>query len=34
MNISKLNLVKQLFINGQFVNAIKGRTMDVINPND
>ena len=34
MNVSKLNFVKQLFINGQFVNAIKGRTFDVINPND
>ena len=34
MNVSKLNFVKQLFINGRFVNAAKGRTFDVINPND
>ena len=34
MNVSKLNFVKQLFIGGRFVNAAKGRTFDVINPND
>ena len=34
MDVSKLRLVKQLFIGGRFVNSIKGRTFDVINPND
>jgi aldehyde dehydrogenase (NAD+) len=34
MDISKLRFVKQLFINGRFVNAVKGQTFDVINPND
>ena len=34
MDISKLRFVKQLFINGRFVNAARGQTLDVINPND
>lgn len=34
MDISKLRLVKQLFINGRFVNSVKNQTFDVINPND
>ena len=34
MNVSKLRFVKQLFINGKFVNPIKNQTFDLINPND
>lgn len=34
MNISKLRFVKQLFINGRFVDSAKKETFDVINPND
>lgn len=34
MDVSKLRFIKQLFINGKFVNAAKGQTFDVINPND
>jgi acyl-CoA reductase-like NAD-dependent aldehyde dehydrogenase len=34
MDISKLRFVKQLFINGKFVNSIKNQTFDVINPAD
>jgi aldehyde dehydrogenase (NAD+) len=34
MDISKLRFVKQLFINGRFVNSARGQTLDVINPND
>lgn len=34
MDISKLRFVKQLFINGRFVNSVKNQTFDVINPND
>ncbi len=34
MDISKLRFVKQLFINGKFVNSIKNQTFDLINPND
>ena len=34
MYSSKLPFVKQLFINGRFVNSIKGGTLNVINPND
>jgi aldehyde dehydrogenase (NAD+) len=34
MDISKLRFVKQLFINGRFVNSAKNQTFDVINPND
>lgn len=34
MNVSKLNLITKHFVNGQFVNSLKGKTFDVINPND
>ena len=34
MDLSKLRFVRQLFINGQFVNSVKGATLNVINPND
>jgi len=34
MDITKLRLVRQLFINGKFVNGIKNKTFDVINPAD
>lgn len=34
MDISKLRFVKQLFINGKFVNSVKNQTFNVINPND
>ena len=34
MDISKLRFIKQLFINGKFVNSVKNQTFDVINPND
>jgi acyl-CoA reductase-like NAD-dependent aldehyde dehydrogenase len=34
MDISKFKLIKQLFINGKFVNSIKNQTFDIINPND
>lgn len=34
MDISKIRFVKQLFINGRFVDSIKKNTLDVINPND
>jgi acyl-CoA reductase-like NAD-dependent aldehyde dehydrogenase len=34
MDISKLRFVKQLFINGRFVNSAKNQTFSVINPND
>ncbi len=34
MDISKLRLVKQLFINGKFVNGVHNRLFDVINPSD
>ena len=34
MDISKLRFVKQLFINGKFVNSVKNHTFDVVNPND
>ena len=34
MDISKLRFVKQLFINGKFVNSVKNQTFDLINPND
>lgn len=34
MDISKLRFVKQLFINGKFVNSLKNQTFDLINPND
>ena len=34
MDISKLRFVKQLFINGRFVNSIKNQTFDVIDPNN
>lgn len=34
MDISKLKFVKQLFINGKFVNSLKNQTFDLINPND
>jgi aldehyde dehydrogenase (NAD+) len=34
MDVSKIRFVKQLFINGRFVDSIKKQTFDVINPND
>lgn len=34
MDISKIRFVKQLYINGKFVNAVKNQTFDVINPSD
>lgn len=34
MDISKLRILKQLFINGKFVNGIKNKTFDVFNPAD
>lgn len=34
MDISKLKFIKQLFINGRFVNSVKNQTFDVINPYD
>ncbi len=34
MDISKLRFVKQLFINGKFVNSVKNQTFNIINPND
>ena len=34
MDISKLRFVQQLFINGRFVNSIRGNTLKVINPHD
>jgi acyl-CoA reductase-like NAD-dependent aldehyde dehydrogenase len=34
MDISKLRFVKQLFINGKFVNGVKNQTFDLINPCD
>lgn len=34
MDISKLRFVKQLFINGKFVNSVRNQTFDLINPND
>ncbi len=34
MDISKLRFVKQLYINGKFVNSVKNQTFNIINPND
>jgi len=34
MDISKIRFVKQLFINGKFVNGVKNQTFDLINPSD
>lgn len=34
MDISKLRFVKQLYINGKFVNAVKNQTFNIINPCD
>jgi acyl-CoA reductase-like NAD-dependent aldehyde dehydrogenase len=34
MDISKLRFVRQLFINGQFVDSVRRQTFDLINPND
>lgn len=34
MDISKIRFVKQLFINGKFVNSVRNQTFDLINPND
>jgi acyl-CoA reductase-like NAD-dependent aldehyde dehydrogenase len=34
MDLSKIRMIKQLFINGKFVNGIKNKTFDVINPSD
>jgi acyl-CoA reductase-like NAD-dependent aldehyde dehydrogenase len=34
MDISKIRMIKQLFINGKFVNGIKNKTFNVINPAD
>ena len=34
MDPKKLRIVKELFINGKFVNSKKGQTFDVINPAD
>lgn len=31
---NNLKFVKQLFINGKFVNGVKGQTFDIVNPND
>lgn len=32
MDISKLRFVKQLYINGKFVNGVKNKTFNLINP--
>ena len=34
MDISKIRFVRQLFINGRFVDSINKSTLNVINPND
>ena len=34
MDISKVRILKQLFINGKWTNGVKGKTFDVINPSD
>lgn len=34
MDVSKLRILKQLFINGKFTNGVKGKNFDVINPTD
>jgi len=32
--MDKIRFVKQLYINGKFVNSIRNQTFDLINPND
>jgi len=34
MDINKVRILKQLFINGKWTNGVKGKTFDVINPSD